>query len=245
MTVAASLTGGWDSTFMVYRLLANSAEPVLAYYVDFTQCGAPHKATQSAAEVVASARVAQWMNDNVRPFEFRVIPIQSMLAGEWITLEATRIGAGLVEADEADWLAMGRNIEGEKPHRGLKTKAAQLRIYSEVTAKGQIRFPLLEDGLGKPHAHAMLPPGLAALCLNCKSAELVNGEIVECGRCITGCKYNDMIVHKLIEGYTPAQVFDYGQRLMREGPYADLPVSDPSWISRGFSDAVDFPEKYS
>ncbi|MGE0650791.1 MAG: hypothetical protein AB7P12_03445 [Alphaproteobacteria bacterium] len=222
-----------------------TAEPIEAFRVDFRTVGKPHRGYYSEAEAIAAQRVADWINGNVRPINYRVIDVASIPEGEWITLEAARQGARLVAAGVGDRLLMSKSRDSNSPNRGMLTLAAMQRIFAEESAVGSLEFPLWDVGLSKPHAHHELPSELMDLTIWCKRARVEDGVIVPCGRCPTGCKYNALIRDLLAQGYIPEAIYDYAQRLMRKGPYSDLPVTDPSWYCGPYSDAVDIPETRS
>jgi hypothetical protein len=252
MKTAIAFTGGVDSTFLAYKILTETADTVRLFRIDYRNDPVFRRVTAPYAEEIAGQRVADWLAANVRPVEYITVNVNAFQAGEWSSLQCVRTGAEWVRDGLFDRLMIGRNMEARKPNRGLKTVAAQRRIYAEIVGSGEPEFPLDAQDLGKPHAHATLPPALLALALVCKRPQIVDGEIIPCSTQdttwqtntdVTGCKYHMKIQEMLATGDSPAVIVDYVQAIGRQGAYYGLPGGDPAWFSGGFPTTIDFPEK--
>ena len=252
MKTAIAFTGGVDSTFLAHKILTETTDTVRLFRIDYRNDPRFAATKSPQAEEIAGQRVADWLAANVRPVEYITVNVNAFQAGEWSSLQCVRTGAEWVRDGLFDRLMVGRNIEARKPNRGLKTVAAQRRIYAEIVGSGAPEFPLDAQDLGKPHANASLPPALLALALVCKRPQIVDGEIIPCSAQdttwqtntdVTGCKYHLKIEEMLAAGDSPADIVDHVQYIGRQGPYYGQPGGDPAWSSGGFPANIDFPEK--
>lgn len=228
---AIAFTGGVDSTYLLHKLLLETDDQIIAFRLR-VQSGSAKAVALAEAEDIAAPAVVAWLKAKSRDFDYRVMPIPAFRDGEWSSLECARVGGQMVRDGEADRFCLGRNAEAswtvEEIDADPEKKNVfrrQIEIFREFVPGGAPEHPLKIAGLGKAHAHRDLPAGLMALTVKCKQPRIVDGAIVECGACRTGCEMHRDMAARFAEGMTADQVTDYIHKTRRRGAYIGLPLA--------------------
>ena len=233
MRTAIAFTGGVDSTFLLWKILSETSDVVQTFRIDYRNAAANNRFNFSQAEEMASVAVVSWLKSNVRDFTHTIININEFQPLEWSSIEAARIGGGLLRDDLADRFMIGRNAEATWTVAEIDADPSkknvlrrQLEVLREVVPGGTLEQPLKDAGLGKAHAWRDLPAALMALTLKCKQPTITNGLVVECGKCPTGCVFHTMIQSMVVQGYDTDLITDYVHKTTRRGAYVGLPGID-------------------
>ena len=66
-----SITGGVDSTYLLYKTLSETQDEVTAFHVDFTEL--TPEVNSANLEKMSAQNVVNWLKSNVRGFKFENI----------------------------------------------------------------------------------------------------------------------------------------------------------------------------
>lgn len=220
MKTLISLSGGWDSAYLLYRILADTNDDVTAFFLDMSAIDYNHPKWHqgyyqrlSDAESIASSRVAAWLNANVRPMAYQSIKVDTILSGEWVNPVAIRTGAAMVKDYD-------RFLYGACPEFGRTGLRLQWYrdLWDQIAPVGKpMEWPLRDWNQCRPHAMKLLPHALQALIYSCVpessiQPSVTNGDPVICGKCHK-CLANANLTALMNNGADPDMALDYLRRL--------------------------------
>ena len=198
MKILLGFTGGVDSTYLLYKLLTETTDEITALYVDFTDTDIDYVIRkQHLAEMMASNIVIDWLKDNTRNFEYRILKQNDKYSGYWVSPILMKIASSIM-SEGFDVFYTARTIESSRQSKGADT----IGWFKEMFAEGGVgewRCPLMEWNKSRPHAYAELPPALMSIVTSCLDLEYIDQKVVQCGKCWK-CLASIKITNELAEG---------------------------------------------
>lgn len=211
MRTLLMFSGGLDSTGLLYWLLKNTDDEVIAHHVIIHT--SKNMSTISKIESLTARRIVTWLKKNYRNFEFeesefkfpnrKFIPphlIYSYVAGLLIINGvADRIMTGR-HAEDTRQISCFRFAIANNIYNAVKSYGNPVRTpgssgiskeheYNEIEAMWEIPFA----DIGKIHIIRMLPKELFDLVLFCKNPQLIDDKIINCGTCRTCIRVKDIL----------------------------------------------------
>lgn len=243
MNTLVAISGGMDSTFLMWKILSQSNDAVHAFYIDFSEVKpdehtAPFYAKLAAIEIPACQRIVHWLGTNVRAMSFEVVT-SGIVTNEEIPRASrqrrlpnyprsgnTRAWRVLPMLTAASKLMTGRDrfVYGktEENRRSSDYQAREQfdQLYWKEIAPANTTFemPLINERLTRAHALRDLPQELQALVISCDTPMLVNGKPLLCGFC-SKCVMTADARGKLKQGMSPEAIQEEHLRLRRAGPH--------------------------
>lgn len=229
-------TGGLDTTLVVDTLLANQQKYDVGGITvarlnmhDAIGPGADFVRTTRQfedAEIAAVNNTLLYLHQVYSfPLFFQRIDNVFIEDGEWSELAATRRACVMLNDNAFDVVAFGQNAEQVSVRRGKVREKLQLDIFSEHATRGEIRWPLIEEGYGRPHAYKILASELVAMCVSCTDP---TADGANCGEC-RKCRRNAEVKKFIDKGHGAGDVFEYLMMRKRAGKYEGLPGGDPKY----------------
>ena len=222
-----SITGGVDSTYLLYKTLSETQDDVTAFHVDFTEL--TPEIDSANLEKMSAQNVVNWLKTNVRNFMFEnIAAVSKEDMGYYSTKEALKQGQKYIEKGFDKFLIGKATEDNSKVVKSPTGNDAFIKQLKE-TFLNKVFMPLVELNQGKPHAIANLPKNLYNITLKCGKCTIENGMVTPCGSCTFKCKYVAFCEEKLNDGWTPDKVLDYYMKVTRRGPYVGLPGKATNW----------------
>ena len=219
-----SITGGVDSTYLLYKTLSETQDEVTAFHVDFTEL--TPEIDSANLEKMSAQNVVNWLKSNVRGFKFEnIVAISKEDMRYYATREALKQGQKYIENGFDKFLIakiygdIGRSTTGNLAFINTLKNNFPTKVFT----------PLRDIKQGKPHAIVNLPKELYNITLKCGKCTIENGIMTPCGKCNFKCKYVAFCEEKLNDGWTPDKVLDYYMKVNRHGPYVGLPGKAINW----------------
>ena len=219
-----SITGGVDSTYLLYKTLSETQDEVTAFHVDFTEL--TPEVNSANLEKMSAQNVVNWLKSNVRGFKFEnIVAISKEDMRYYATREALKQGQKYIENGFDKFLIakiygdIGRSTTGNLAFINTLKNNFPTKVFT----------PLRDIKQGKPHAIVNLPKELYNITLKCGKCTIENGIMTPCGKCNFKCKYVAFCEEKLNDGWTPDKVLDYYMKVNRHGPYVGLPGKAINW----------------
>lgn len=219
-----SITGGVDSTYLLYKTLSETQDDVTAFHVDFTEL--TPEVNSANLEKMSAQNVVNWLKSNVRGFKFEnIVAISKEDMRYYATREALKQGQKYIENGFDKFLIakiygdIGRSTTGNLAFINTLKNNFPTKVFT----------PLRDIKQGKPHAIVNLPKELYNITLKCGKCTIENGIMTPCGKCNFKCKYVAFCEEKLNDGWTPDKVLDYYMKVNRHGPYVGLPGKAINW----------------
>jgi len=220
-----SITGGVDSTYILYKTLSETQDEVTAFHIDFTEL--TPEVNSVNLEKMSAQNVVNWLKTNVRDFTFENILATSKEDMKYYsTREALKKAENYINSG-FDKFLFARAIEDTETGNPTGNMAFFNNLKNIYPSK--IYAPLRENNLGKAHAVASLPKALYNITLKCGKCTVENGVMTPCGRCLFKCKYVKLCEDKLNLGWTPDAICDYYMKVARRGQYRGLPGKATNW----------------
>jgi len=239
--ILLGFTGGVDSTYLLHKMLTETTDEITALFMDCRSCETKLDFTQiQHAEILVSQRVIDWFKTNARPFEYRIVVPAEAKVGEWMTPTLMRTVATIMP-EGFDAFYTGRTIENTREHLGAKTAGWYQELFAEGGV-GEMRHPLQEWNKSRPHAYAELPADLIALMVSCNDLKIIDGAIVDCGKC-TKCTMVAEIKMRLAAGENVETIVDDQNRKRGVGKYATL-APQPRYGRKVVPAGYIIPEKW-
>ena len=222
-----SITGGLDSTYLLYKTLSETQDEVTAFHVDFTEL--TPEVNSANLEKMSAQNVVNWLKTNVRDFTFEnIVAVSKEDMKYYSTKEALKQGQKYLEKG-FDKFLIGKAVEDNR--KVVKSPTGNNAFIKQLkeTFLNKVFMPLVELNQGKPHAIANLPKNLYNITLKCGKCTIENGRVTPCGSCTFKCKYVAFCEEKLNDGWTSDKVLDYYMKVTRRGPYVGLPGKATNW----------------
>jgi len=188
MTTLVMLSGGLDSTAVLYKLLAETADPLHVHHIRLANREGRARAEQDAVE-----RIVAWCRARLRPFRYsetaldftqlEAIPIDWMVVAFVAcqvaidTPGCNRIAVGILGADPGE---VRRRIS-ESQRRVFDAMYACYRARKLGEPDLQWIYPVY--ALSKAEVAASLPPELRALAWSCRRPVTGADGYRPCGEC--------------------------------------------------------------
>lgn len=227
MKTVVTISGGLDSTYVLWNLLKNSTDEITAYYVstenvdpnrwqfyDFRSFLTPEKAILMKQVVV---NIANWLQTNVRTFNLVIENMDTSLISMDHTIinhparyvvdrfipqinDGTFDNIVLTDEKENDGWANGGTIGlTRRPGSILATE-----LFKNKATRGQLTFPLIDNPYNQSYALSSLPADLIALTRSCEF-NLSSPSEPNCGICFK-CKKLAYFKAELQSNKTPQQI---------------------------------------
>lgn len=191
-TTLVMLSGGIDSVYVLYRLLCESDDDIIAHHIHFVNREGRHK-----AEAAACAKIVKHLNETVRPFvyteslidrrRFRAFGMDDMAVGFEVGVVSNSflLDRGYV----IDRWTSGTCLEEELEYYGDQEVERFEHVLNAVAASSYPnpapRFFQLKI-VPKSEQIALMGPKLTDLCWTCREPFWRDdGTAEECGKCKT------------------------------------------------------------
>lgn len=240
MKTLIAVGGGLDSTWLLWELLAQTADDVTALYCDLSavQYNDPRAIkdfwkASAVAEQIAVNRSGQWLASNVRPFTLQIIPVTSSTDARAPTV--IRVAAGLAAGFD-------RFILGRAPEQMCTPKNTPYyqKIWTQNAPAGILmQWPLVDRNQGRPHAMVALPAALQSLTISCHDPSVAAGDPVRDGTCAK-CFVTDECRRLLGLGVSPDEILDLIKKKVGAAPYHGSLAVDKRWQSGRATDELTF-----
>lgn len=239
MKTLVAFSAGVDSTFLLWKLLTETDDTVHAFLIDFSEIKYDEPTRDfyenlAAVERIAAPRVIDWLTNNIREVTFQVVTSgmakepqgypKSANSRAWRVLPMLNAAASLMAG--FDRFVYGKTQENRRSLDYLAREQWDQRYWRSIApANTTFEIPLIEAGIGRPKALALLPADLQALMISCDRPTLQNGEPTLCGKC-SKCAMTTDARAMLTQGVTPETILDFQLRKRRAGPYTGLAAGD-------------------
>lgn len=216
MKSAVAFSGGYDSTYVLWKLLTLTDEEVTA--ISFVRApGATKPWFAQPAELTTHIPKIIDELQKIRPFTH----IVRVVSDEDITEENNEATVFFVSEYVADInngtydnLVSGRSWEQYNEYRikgvlGTLTDMVAQRIFDRDATRGKLWYPLVTRDFHyhycRWHTFTYLPENLQALCVSCCDPVNVDGNIVHCGQCHK-CLWDEKVRWMIAQGWNADQV---------------------------------------
>jgi len=219
-----SITGGVDSTYLLYKTLSETQDEVTAFHIDFTEL--TPEVQSALLEKTFSQNVVNWLKTNVRDFTFEnIVAVSKEDMRYYSTKESLKQGQKYLE-NGFDKFLISRTYEDIG-----RSSTGNMAFISTLkdTFSNKVFTPLKDLKQGKPHAIVNLPKNLYNIILKCGKCVEENGVFIPCGKCEFKCKYVSFCENMLSMGWSADKVLDYYMKVTRRGPYVGLPGKGTNW----------------
>ncbi len=182
MVEAHLLSGGVDSTSVLYRRLAETTNPVHVLHLRGVTLG-------NEAQTWASRRVVVWLASHVRPVEYHEFTPMRLVGkpcgNTLFARQGFAIGEYIVRHPYIATIVQGTNGEGDQSEASLARNRYREAICTAV-CNGYAPAPTWicpHEALAKREAYLLMPPELRELCWTCPNPTQVADAFVPCGKC--------------------------------------------------------------
>ena len=190
-TILLMLSGGIDSTYLLYHYLRDTEHRVHAHHISIRY---PHQ-QRWRAEDPACEKIVEWCRANLREFEYSTsrFDLDFHRIG-WDSdlqlLVASKVALNL--GDGPIVLALGWCVDDlERPRVRRRQELgvtpeiwrALCRSTGHPHSSSKLSFPLIEAGITKTDILRMMPVELLRLTRSCRSPRFEDGECRPCGSC--------------------------------------------------------------
>lgn len=232
---------GFDSTKVLYDLLKNTDDEIVAFRMDlgavkFKQKGVTFKKIATAESIVAP-KAHEWLMNNLREFPVIVVKVTKMDPQGFISLAMVNAAADIARNVHFDSFVYSRSLENDLS----KNRLRWLRSLWNDAAGIPMETPLIKSRQGRPHAMATLPKDLQAMMFSCDDPRQFKDSIEGCAKCVK-CKVTAIITEMLDNKIDPDVIFDYCLKKMAVGPYLGSLSADPE-LARGSRTWIDYPKE--
>lgn len=204
MKTIMSFSGGLDSTYMLYKTLKETDDEVYAFYLDMMDCPGTSFMHKQYMEQVCAMKVAQWMNDNVRPFKFDIYDVgQKFFYEKLPMMEALYFAIPYLNENLYDRFLMAWSAE-DCGTFGQEVRNAMWYRFEQHATRGKMEFPLLEQDIGRLEQYLKLPKEVIPLMGDCAS---INVDGTKCGSC-QKCKVKTRYFKQYEEGMSVKEILD-------------------------------------
>lgn len=229
MRTLISLTGGLDSTHLLYKLLKETDDEVYAFYLDLRLTDGSTQEHKQYMEQVSSMKVAQWMNDNVRPLKYDIIEKDSFFRERYPMLEALYFAIPYINEGLYDrfWFALSAEDIGVF---GVQIKNALQYRFDQYATRGALEFPLLEQNIGRAHHLQAIPSVLHPILADCSN---IGPNHEKCGIC-KSCMRRKQDIERLSSGLTADECLKLRVELKQK--FLNNYAIDARGLAAGWSD---------
>jgi hypothetical protein len=257
MKTVISLSGGLDSTYVLWKLLSTTTEEITAIFLDNQKLSKEDvekydirgyeniNINVQQREVVQN--ICEWLKKNVRSFTFIKHPIDSSrfhldntnsLITYFIDYSIEMINAGTI-----DKIVCSTEKENDGwSHGGTKNgirRPGSMEFYDRFIAnakRGELSFPLLDAPYTQANALKEMPNELINLSSSCSRSP-----VAPCGECFK-CKKRQFFLDQINEGKTLEEIIALveSNSLHEDGTWKSMKV----WLGDMKTDAefIQMPE---
>ncbi len=249
MKTLVLFTGGLDSTYMLWKILAETDDEIFAHRVREN----PFNSPLTIAEDGVAFRITEWLQKYMRPFEYSTTLIEfprprssadRVMPRLYPHVECAFVAATLILNGWADRVVSGRTMEEQNPTGVFKHGISRdifrtMMEFGGPTNRGvDIKYdpepnsplgkklftywdwPLRK--IGRPVMFAELPMELLELVLFCSHPKFINStEWVACKECRACIRY-PRIVKKMAKGVDWAKISEEEIKIKKGGKYAEF-----------------------
>lgn len=188
-----SLSGGIDSTYLLWKLLAETSDEVTAFHIDLTNVDHSFKIkydtrsfdfhlTEDATSKVVNSIVA-WLKQNVRDFTFLSEPMnEQYLVPDWNVPNnppayILRYAIDKINSNQIDRVCLSSEWENDGGANGGTVTTRRTgawvahEFFLEKATRGRIDFTLLDMDYNQSFALAEMPQALQNIILSSRSEE--------------------------------------------------------------------------
>ena len=204
MKTIMSFSGGLDSTYMLYKTLTETNDDVYAFYLDMTNCPDTTFMHKQYMEQVCAMKLAEWMQNNVRPFKFDIVHIGEQFFYEKLPMmQALYFAIPYLNKNLYDRFLMAWSAE-DCGVFGNEVRNAMWYRFEQHAKRGTMEFPLFDQNIGRLEQYLKLPKEVLPFLGDCKS---INEDHTKCGVCHKcWVKQNDF--KKYEEGFSIEQILE-------------------------------------
>jgi len=185
------LSGGVDSTYLLYHYLRDTEHPVHAHHISMRY---PHQ-QRWRVEDPACEKIVDWCRENLREFEYSTsrFDLDFHRIG-WDSdlqlLVASKVALNL--GPHPIHVALGWCMDDLERARVRERREAGVtqeiwrtlcRSTDRLNLSPRLFFPLIESGLTKADIHGLMPGELGRLTWSCRSPGFEDGGPRPCGAC--------------------------------------------------------------
>jgi hypothetical protein len=222
-----SFTGGLDSTLLLYKMLTETDDEVFAFTLDLSACINTTLDHKQYMEKVCAMKIAQWMNDNIREFKFKIIDVPNGFFYENLPMmEALYFAIPYLNENLYDRFCFAFSAEDVGVF-GRHVKNAMEYRFEQYAQRGSLEFLLQDQNLGRAHALATIPKELLPYTADCIR---IGPNHEKCGDC-NKCKQRSQDLKRMEEGLTPDECLNLRLELKKQTvPYIDSLGRPCSWV---------------
>jgi len=239
-------SGGWDSTFLMWKLLTETDDEITAVYID-SQFVRNHIFTnKSYIQYIRAKKIVQELQ-KIRAFSF----VSHVLKEEEITIEISnkillfiQHVAPMINDGTYDRLTFGSSYEDQHrraiPHLEYTSNYyACKRLFDKLCTRGEYFIPLVDTTwypkYTKAYALVELPDNIKNVIASCQEPvfDFEKDSFVDCGEC-GNCVIIEKFKELLDSGMTPHEIVTW--RLNKALEYGDGTVmvgsvNDIDWLA--------------
>lgn len=224
MKVVTDISGGADSTYLLWKLLSTTTDEVTAIFIDGSASYSDRviydlrgvNAEQSMPIIRQTvANVVSWLKQNVRDFtlityqlDINAFPIGNSVPNSRTAFWMKKAVDG-VNSGEFDKICSGSEFEndgfsdvGTTTERRPNTCAIR-DIFVQLATRGSLEFPLIAMNYNQSNSYAEMPRDLFNLTRSCDTPTAE-----PCQICFK-CRKRAFVCEMIDTGKTPTQVGEY------------------------------------
>jgi 7-cyano-7-deazaguanine synthase in queuosine biosynthesis len=199
--IIMSFTGGLDSTYLLYKTLKDTDDEVYAFTLDLKFCEETTFDHKQYMEKVCAMKIAQWMNNNIRPFKFDIIDVpKGFLYEKLPMMQALYFAIPYLNENLYDRFLFAYSAE-DTGLFGQQVKNAMKYRFEQYAKRGTLEFPLQENNIGRAHQHISIPKEIMPYLADCTR---IGPNHEKCGKC-QKCKSRKQDYERLEQGLTPEE----------------------------------------
>lgn len=184
MKTLVPLSGGYDSTAALYRLLTETDDAIYVYHLSW-QLGS----ITNVADTAATRKILPWLYRNTRVFQFHSSELKSSLGCRHAPLVYVGLFTAMLalsKAEHFDRVVIG-SIGPQDARSHANNKIAETlceTMLDEWMQPPLWDYPFQFEGNTKARMMASMPEELRAMCWTCKMpVSLPDGMLKPCGQC--------------------------------------------------------------
>jgi len=250
-----AFTGGWESTFIKWKLMTETHDEITAVYLDSQFVATDIGTIKNAVQLIRAQKVVDELK-KIRDFNFISYKIKSSDVTEETYLkylQFVKYAAPFVNNGTYDKIVHGASYEDVAckilPHLDyFPTYYVVERYFSTVCTRGELSEPLMKgdwiQNYNRSYPMTILPDNIKNAIASCDTPKLnkQTNEHVDCGEC-RKCLENRICSEMLASGKTSEEIFQWRQQKSREYGNGILMAPLLSWIRKEAGlDEYEIPE---
>ena len=238
-----AFSGGWDSTFLLWKLLADTDDEITAIYIDSQFVKKPTFTNKSYVQYERAKKIIDELQ-KIRSFTFKKYVVKPEDVSDEIhykTLLFIQHVAPLINNGTYDRITHGSSYEDLHRRTVAHLEYAPIyyameRLFNKLCTRGKYFIPLIDntwfEKYNRAYAISMLPVNIRSVIASCLEPkfQVLTDEFNNCDECVN-CLVNRKVKELLDSGLTPEEIQSWRESKSVEYGNGSVVLSMTKWIS--------------